>query len=158
MLGGLEGGMAVLVNSAPLIFVYGTLMRKIPRGMGHLLAPSEFLGDGWIQARLFSLGHYPGAVLSNNPSERVLGELHRLLDPEPTLARMDEYEGCEDRRPESSEYRRVRLSVTLLSKEGQVHEAWVYIYNHDTQGLRPIPNGDYLSYAIAASRNSGDGL
>lgn len=150
--------MAVLVSLTPLIFVYGTLMRKVPRGMGHLLSPSECLGDGWIQGRLYSLGAYPGAVLSTDPAQRVLGELHRLLDPEPTLARMDDYEGCDPERPEDSEYRRLRLPVTLLGNGGEAQEAWVYIYNRDPQGLRPIPNGDYLTYAISASRTSGDGL
>lgn len=122
-------------------------MHSIPQGMGNLLSPSEFQGEGWIQARLFFLGSYPGAVASPDRSHRVRGELYQLLDPMPTLARLDRYEGCGPSGSTGCEYERVRMPVALFATE-KVIESWVYLYCLETAGLPCIEAGDYRRYLL----------
>ena len=126
-----------------LVFFYGTLMSgfKRPRRTRVDLA-LELVGHGWIQAVHFDLGLYPAAIPA--PDSRVHGELHRMREPEPVLATLDDIEGYRPVRPETSLYDRRETAVTL--DDGRVEEAWVYFYNAPLGGARRIESGDYLEY------------
>jgi gamma-glutamylcyclotransferase (GGCT)/AIG2-like uncharacterized protein YtfP len=117
------------------LFVYGTLRRGSKNKFARLLhAHAQFVGKGRIPGRLYRLGHYPGAVLSNTPGEWVHGELYLIPDPRWTLPALDSYEGPE-------QFERVKLQVQLDS--GDRVEAWVYLYRGTPRGAR-IPSGDWL--------------
>jgi gamma-glutamylcyclotransferase (GGCT)/AIG2-like uncharacterized protein YtfP len=126
-----------------LVFFYGTLMRglrpsrRVPLNLA--LAPLE---RGWIHARLFDLGPYPAAVPAQ--ADRVCGEVHRLLDPDPALAQLDEFERCDLTRPASSLYLRRETPVTM--DDGRVVDAWVYLYNAPLGDAHRIESGDYVKY------------
>ena len=66
-----------LSRMSDLLFVYGTLQSQ---GAAHhlLVGQATFLGSAWLQGRLYEVGGYPGAVLSDNPRERIHGELYRM--------------------------------------------------------------------------------
>jgi gamma-glutamylcyclotransferase (GGCT)/AIG2-like uncharacterized protein YtfP len=126
-----------------LLFVYGTLRRGSGTEMHRrLAAEAEFVSPATFRGRLFLVDDYPGAAPSNAASEIVHGDLYRLDQPEDSLDWIDQYEQCGDRFPAPQEYVREIRPVCL--PDGSVREAWVYLYNHPTEGYPNSPSGDFL--------------
>ena len=129
--------------TSDLLFVYGTLMRGFDHPMAQLLSRSaEFLGEARCRGRLYLVKHYPGLVLSNDPSDVVFGELYRLHQPDELLREFDMYEACGEGFAEPTEYVRRMLAVT--DDDGTVSEAWTYIYNWPVTRLPRIASGRFL--------------
>src|ERR1700680_5180500 len=110
------------------LFVYGTLMRGFDHPMAQLLSRSaDFIGEARCRGRLYLVNHYPGLVLSGDPSDVVFGELYRLRSPHELLREFDMYEACGEGFAAPTEYVRRMLQVT---RDGQAaDEAWTYVYN-----------------------------
>jgi gamma-glutamylcyclotransferase (GGCT)/AIG2-like uncharacterized protein YtfP len=126
-----------------LLFVYGTLMRGFDHPMAQLLARSaDFIAGARCRGRLYLIKHYPGLVLSDDPTETVFGELYRLRQPEALLREFDMYEACGEGFSEPTEY--VRRMLPVISGEGAASEAWTYIYNWPVTGLPRIASGRFL--------------
>jgi gamma-glutamylcyclotransferase (GGCT)/AIG2-like uncharacterized protein YtfP len=131
------------VKPSHALFVYGTLMRGRNHPMARRLrSQSDLLGRGWIAAKLYSLGSYPGAVPAAGPASRVYGEALRLRAPAATLAWIDAYEGCAPGQPDPQDYARVVVPVTLNS--GDKLNAWVYFYQLPIGAARPLANGRFV--------------
>jgi gamma-glutamylcyclotransferase (GGCT)/AIG2-like uncharacterized protein YtfP len=125
------------------LFVYGTLMRGFDHPMATLLSRSaDYLGPATCRGRLYLIKHYPGLVLSDDPSEIVFGELYRLRDRDALLGEFDMYEACGEGFPEPTEYLRKMLQVT--QEDGATSEAWTYVYNWPVIGLPHIASGKFL--------------
>jgi gamma-glutamylcyclotransferase (GGCT)/AIG2-like uncharacterized protein YtfP len=125
------------------VFVYGTLMRGFDHPMAQLLSRSaEFIGEARCQGRLYLVKHYPGLVLSNEPSDVVFGELYRLRAPQELLREFDMYEACGEGFAAPTEYIRQMLAVML--DDGTASEAWTYIYNWPVAHLPRIESGRFL--------------
>ena len=125
------------------LFVYGTLRRNARRQIHHLLCRyASFVGEAIYRGKLYNIGLYPGAVPSDNPMDRVLGEVYRLQEPLVVLAQLDQYEGCGPEVLQPAEYRREIQDVRLVNG-GQI-SAWVYLYNRPTYGLELIRSGDFF--------------
>src|SRR5258707_5773655 len=108
------------------LFVYGTLMRGFDHPMAQLLAANaDFLGEARCRGRLYLVKHYPGLVLSDDPSDVVFGELYRLRQPAELLREFGMYEACGEGFAPPTEYLRQMLAVT--SDDGTATEAWTYI-------------------------------
>ena len=107
-----------------------------------LATHARFVAMARLQACLYQVSYYPGAVPSNNVANQVLGELYQLLQPEQLLPLLDNYEECGEGFAQPQEYRRELQQVTL--EDGASVSAWVYIYNRDTSGLKLITSGDFL--------------
>jgi gamma-glutamylcyclotransferase (GGCT)/AIG2-like uncharacterized protein YtfP len=136
------------------LFVYGTLRPACRHPANGLLAKgAERIGCGWLPGRLYEVSGYPGAVLSDNPGNRIIGELYRLIDPAAMLARLDDYEEAAEHFPPPREYRRCRVEVRI--SDGRPVIAWVYLYNRSTENLRPIPGGDYCKADRADGNPTG---
>lgn len=134
--------------SEPL-FVFGTLLSGYDHPMARRLArEARLIGPASCQGRLYRVAHYPGLVLSDDASDRVVGELYDVPGAE-LLAALDAYEGCgpDDRTP--TEFVRRRHPVTC---GGHTLQAWTYLYNRDVAFLPRIVPGDFLRY-IARSRS-----
>lgn len=128
---------------AEYLFVYGTLRRGCQHPMHTVLAAdSRYAGIAHYQGLLYRVSHYPGVVPSDNPAQQVVGEVYQLLKPAQTLAELDRYEECSADFPAPREYRRELQLVTL--ENGASVSAWVYLYNRQLTGLKPIVSGDYL--------------
>lgn len=128
---------------ADFLFVYGTLRRACAHPMHAVLAAdSRYMGIAHYQGKLYRVSHYPGVVPSDNPAQQVVGEVYQLLKPAQTLAELDRYEECSADFPAPREYRRELQLVTL--ENGASVSAWVYLYNRQLTGLKPIVSGDYL--------------
>lgn len=106
-----------------LLFVYATLRGDTGGDMHHTLARvADFVGTATFRGRLYKVRHYAGAAPSDDPKDRVHGEVYRLRDPQKILAVLDEYEGCE---PSSAdgEFERHETNVALarISQTVEVH-------------------------------------
>ncbi len=125
------------MDSEPLLFVYGTLMRGFP--LHALLADcADSVGAGEVAGLLFDLGHYPAALRDGGGVIR--GEVYRLKDPGLWPA-LDSAEG--------SRYHRGEVGVRLAGG-GQV-TAHIYWYVGPLSRAVPIPGGDYRAHAPAQS-------
>ena len=126
-----------------LVFFYGTLMSGFKRpGRSRIDPKLTPVGRGSITATLFDLGIYPAAIPASD--ERVVGEVHRMLDADGVLAALDEIEGYRPSLPDASLYTRVETAVTL--DDGRVESAWVYFYNAPLGQAQRIASGDYLQH------------
>ncbi len=138
-----------IVNSphtSRYLFTYGTLRKHIRPDFLNFEASSRFLGMGTVQAQLYDLGHYPCLVRSENPADRVIGEVYEIHEEEleDVLTKLDRYEGVNRIDPDKGLYRRELLEVRL--EDGRTLQAWAYIYNQNIEGARRIPHGDYEKY------------
>ena len=125
------------------LFVYGTLMRGFDHPMAKLLSRSaDYRGSATCRGRLYLIKHYPGLLLSDDPTEIVFGELYRLRDRDALLGEFDMYEACGEGFPEPTEYLRRMLQVT--QEDGTASEAWTYVYNWPVTGLPHIASGRFL--------------
>lgn len=105
--------------------------------MSQLLAMNAvFVDYAVFQGRLYQVGYYPGAVPSDDPGHRVLGEVYRLADTESLLPCLDSYEGFGPEFPEPNEYLRQQREVRL--NHGELVSAWIYLYNRPTASLEPV--------------------
>jgi len=125
------------------VFFYGTLMSGFKReGRARLDVMLNMEGRGSIDAALFDLGIYPGAIPAGD--SKVWGEVHRMLDPVAVLTTLDEIEGVRPGQPDASLYRREETLVTL--GDGQRVSAWAYFYNAPLGRAQRIESGDYLQH------------
>jgi len=132
------------------LFVYGTLRSQAMQPMGSFLrGNAELLGMGFMLGLLFEIDGYPGAVESRSPEHRVFGEIYKLKEPEWLLSRLDEYEECAPAFPLPHEYIRKILPVTLLVG-GQV-DAWIYVFNRNTDRLPLLSSGECLGTCLDAT-------
>ncbi len=134
-----------------LLFVYGTLRRDTESEMYRLLARyADFVSRGTYQGRLYMIDYYPGVVPSDDPAEKVAGEVYRLRNSQIVLPKLDQYEECGAGFPRPTEYVRKRQEIELL--DGAQCRAWVYVYNHPTDKLVQIPSGDFLAYDTKSAK------
>lgn len=127
-----------------LLFVYGTLLPECNVSIStQFLEETEFLGHGYVFAKLYDLGDYPAMVLDITNEHKVFGQIYRLHSPKKTLAILDDYEDINPSFPEDNEY--IRSVVKVNSKEIEIN-AYAYLYIKDVLPLKKIPSGDYLSY------------
>jgi len=125
-----------------LLFAYGTLMRGAGGPWsGRLEALGAPLGRGSVAGRLFLVSWYPGMLEADGPGQRVRGEVWRLADPGRAWPQLDEFEGVVPGRPDLSLYRRVVVDVALDG--GTALACQAYLFNRPTDGLEPIPSGDF---------------
>lgn len=124
------------------LFVYGTLRQKADGQVHQLLRrQATFVGAAVYRGKLYKIGLYPGVVPSDNPLDKVYGELYRLAEPTVVLERVDQYEGCTPDVPQPTEYIRV-LQDVCLGNSSRV-STWLYLYNRPTVGLELIRSGDF---------------
>jgi gamma-glutamylcyclotransferase (GGCT)/AIG2-like uncharacterized protein YtfP len=130
------------------LFVYGTLMSGARIKLGtaqrlRLAAESDSLGPASLHfARLYDLGRYPGAVLSDGEEEIVHGEVVLLADPQAALAWLDAYEGYVHGGGDSNEYDRLIREVRLAG--GETFDAWVYLLRRAPDEKKRLVSGRWL--------------
>jgi gamma-glutamylcyclotransferase (GGCT)/AIG2-like uncharacterized protein YtfP len=127
-----------------LLFVYGTLLPECNLSIStQFLEDAEFLGHGYVFAKLYDLGDYPAMVLDITYEHKVFGQIYRLHSPKKTLALLDDYEDINPSFPEDNEY--IRTVIKVISGVREIN-AYAYLYAKDVLPLKKIPSGDYLSY------------
>jgi gamma-glutamylcyclotransferase (GGCT)/AIG2-like uncharacterized protein YtfP len=127
------------------LFVYGTLLKSLQHAMHEMIDQyTDFLGAARLQGKLYTTGEYPCAVLSDDPQDRIYGELYLATQPFELFMLLDEYEGCGRDFPMPTQY--IRKRVPVFSEEGQLFHAWVYLYNWNITALKRINSGSYIDY------------
>ncbi len=131
------------------LFLYGSLLtgdgdRNLHRRLNRLIRGAI---PAVIQARLYDLGAYPGAVASKSRRDRVYGLLITLDDPR-LLQRIDRYEDYFHHDLEGSEFMRVRVRAQRRGSRRPIR-CWVYLYNGDVSDKPRIPGGDYLKFRVS---------
>lgn len=131
-----------------LLFVYGTLRRGATAPLAErLLADAFWRGRASMRGKLYHIAWYPGLVETDNPVDRVVGDLYQLQDDAALWHALDEYEGCSAECPTPHEYQRVRREVVL--ENGTSYQAWVYLYQGSVEGKARIISGDFLQDATS---------
>jgi gamma-glutamylcyclotransferase (GGCT)/AIG2-like uncharacterized protein YtfP len=124
------------------LFVYGTLRTAFQNRFARRLSEEAvLLGQGRIRGRLYDLGEYPGARLSAEGDEWVIGEVFVLADAF-FLPELDAYEGCG--RNDTPPHQFTRVQSTTVMEDGSNVCAWLYEYKGATAEDRHIASGDYL--------------
>lgn len=138
--------------SSQYLFVYGTLKSDaINVHAKQFHSQAQLIGAGIWRGSLYLVTNYPAAVASSNPQDRVMGELWKLNDPEPVLQILDEYEECAATSPLPHEYERLIQPIEI---NGQVIEAWIYIYLPSTVELVKIDSGLFINQNQTLLRRS----
>ncbi len=134
-----------LLMNPDTIFVYGTLRRDANNKMHQLLAKhAEFVDDAIYQGRLYRIDTYPGAVPSDDPNDRVQGEVYWFHQADAVLPLLDRYEEFGSEFSEPNEF--IRKKQPVLLKNGRIVTAWVYVYNHSTENLERIEPANFTHY------------
>jgi len=127
------------VEGIEFLFVYGSLRESIHHPMRNLLVrQGTCIGTGSLQGKLYDLGRYPGVVLSTARTDRVLGEVFRIIRSQQVLKLLDEYEG--------RRFKREQVAVVIDDVDKSQISCWAYIYKRSINGRVYIPSGDYLEY------------
>jgi gamma-glutamylcyclotransferase (GGCT)/AIG2-like uncharacterized protein YtfP len=126
------------------LFVYGTLGRNAGHAMHqHLFRHAEYAGEGYFHGQLYRVAHYPGAVASSDPNDKVFGELYRVGNAEALFTPLDDYEGCGPSDPWPTEF--VRRLETVYLKDGTPARAWIYLLNRAARDLPRIASGRFAA-------------
>ncbi len=124
------------------LFAYGTLHpERAPDEIADLVGRFEPVGKGTVRGTLYDLGSYPGAVLEEGSTRRILGTVFRLPAGDDVLRRLDEYEEFDPRVPQASLFIR-RLREAELDG-GRMVPCWIYEYNGSTADAAIVENGTY---------------
>ncbi len=130
--------------SSTYLFVYGTLLKDTGNDMAHFLhAHSQCLGDGYFHGKLYKVSWYPGAVLSENTSEKVHGKIFKIQDVDTVFKVLDDYEGTGTNYPEPHLFK--KEEVTAYLEDGTAIATIVYLYNLEVNGLERIASGKFFS-------------
>lgn len=131
------------MNSLAHLFVYGTLLKDIDNAMSRFLAShSVFVSKGYFNGKLFLIDWFPGAILTDDNSDRVYGSIFKINNPDLVFNVLDDYEGLGENDPKPHLFKKEVITVTL--KNNTKMKSWVYLYNHSTANLKRISSGDFM--------------
>lgn len=114
--------------SPSYLFVYGTLLQSANNAMSKfLIANSTNLGRAYCIGKLYKISWFPGAVLSDEASDKIYGALVKLEDLEDIFNKLDDYEGYNRNNVADSLF--IRKKTRIFTKSSSCYEAWMYLYN-----------------------------
>lgn len=122
------------------LFAYGTLLCKKNEFGAYLNDNCTFYTDGKISGKLYDLGEYPGAVLTDDENKFIHGKIYQLNNAVKVLELLDEYEGFGPQQEQPNLF--LRELIDIETSKGKI-ACWVYLYNLPTYGFRIIESGYY---------------
>jgi len=126
------------------LFVYGTLLQNLYNELSKFLYDnSTIVGKAYFIGKLYKISWFPGAILSENNSEKVYGTFVKIKDIISVFNTLDPYEGFNKRNPKSSLF--IRQLIIIFDENQQSYKAWVYLYNQKVNEQSRIISGDYLN-------------
>jgi gamma-glutamylcyclotransferase (GGCT)/AIG2-like uncharacterized protein YtfP len=133
-------------NTPNNLFVYGSLRSGFKNPAYEYLAKYfSYLGEGLVKGRFYDNGTFPVAVATDN-DDMIVGELYTLKNEEEfswAFEQLDDYEGLHVEAGETALYKR---TLELVYQNENIIPAWIYWYNGNVDGLKPIPSGDLVNY------------
>lgn len=131
------------------LFVYGSLRRGFKNeAYTYLASHFDFLGEGTVNGRIFRGEHSLVATNIANDNGRLVGELYEIKDPayfDYVIMQLDDYEGVHTEPGHLPLYRR---ELTVAEVNGQQHPAWVYWFNGDLTGMKPLDESDLMNLVM----------
>lgn len=129
------------------LFAYGTLAEENgPREIAIAVKHLKLIGEGYIFARLYDLGEYPGAILDDSKRHKVFGKIFELPADRKLLDRLDAYEGFDPNQPEISLF--VRKRAAIQRRNAAPLMSWFYEYNGDVNSSALIKSGHYSKASV----------
>ncbi|OWY23432.1 gamma-glutamylcyclotransferase [Sphingobacteriales bacterium UPWRP_1] len=132
------------------LFVYGTLMSAFTNPVSiRLRGAATFAANAYVSGLLYDVGTYPAFIATQNPLQKVYGELWLLPQyPDDLLALLDDYEGCTENSEPPFLYLRRQIPAYPITpaKNNPPLPAWTYVYNRSIKNLPHIDSGNYLQY------------
>jgi len=132
----------LMSQPCPYLFVYGTLLDKQNEFGAYLNDNCTFYADGKMQGKLYDLGEYPGAVITDEKDKFIYGKIYQLNNTEKTLEILDDYEGFGPKQEQPNLF--VRELTDIEISPGKII-CWVYLYNLSIDGFKLIDSGIYPS-------------
>lgn len=124
------------------LFAYGTLgADRPPQEIAATIKHFNSVGPGFIFARLYDMGEYPGAVLDGSERAKVFGKIWELPANAALLERLDAYEEFDPEDPGTSLF--VRKRATIYRENRRPLRGWVYEYNRAVKSAPVITTGRY---------------
>lgn len=123
-----------------LLFIYGTLLDEDNEFAIYLKNNSTFYSEGRLRGKLYDIGEYPGAVLSESDDDYIYGTILQLDDAAKVLPVIDDYEGFGE--GQQKPYLFVRVLTEAYTEDSKV-SCWVYEYHLSVDGLSIIRSGRY---------------
>ncbi len=126
------------------LFIYGSLLTPSNPFGAYLMENSTLWSKGRIKGSLFDAGDYPAAVCDFASPAWVYGSIYELgMNHREVFKILDEYEGFNETKLESSEFIRSKCEVLAGN---DVKTCWIYVYNRSCEDLPLIASGDYILY------------
>lgn len=125
----------------PLLFVYGTLMKKCKpnKWSVFLQENATYVGEASVKGKLYQIDFYPRLVKGEGT---VYGEVYKLHEPELSLPKLDQYEDFLPNDLKNSLYLREKTDVELIKSQKTVN-CYVYFFNRDISLYREIKSGRF---------------
>ena len=131
------------MDTKEYLFVYGSLRNPsgLPKEMADLISQCRRCGSAQVRGKLYDFSAYCGAVLDNNTSMIIYGDLLELPTGDKVFDTLDRYEEIDPLSELDSLFVRQETQVHL--GDGAIKEAWIYVYNKPTGDAPLIEGGDY---------------
>lgn len=141
--------MTTSLHQSHYLFVYGSLRRGFNSPAYQYVSQYfQFVGDATTAGLLYNCGAFPAAVPGPVGGQKIVGELYKITEAETlafAFAQLDDYEGVNESEGEPALYYRQLCMASLTHEQDEV-PAWVYWYNGNVAGCKPIASGDILDY------------
>lgn len=126
------------------LFVYGTLLKDSNHVMSKfLVSHSVFVSKGYFNGKLYLIDWFPGAILSDDKSNRVFGSVFKIINSTMVFNVLDDYEGRGENDPKPHLF--IREVITIFLENNTKIKAWVYLYNHSMVNLKRIISGNFIT-------------
>jgi len=133
------------------LFVYGTLLSDASSEIKNIFSKYTIkVSDGSYQGKMYLVEHpdnslvYPAAIPSEKESDRISGEIVKVLHPKKIFQILDDYEECTPDYPEPHEYK--RIIVDIRGADGDTIRAQMYIYNLSIETLKRIKDPSFMEF------------
>ena len=124
-----------------LLFIYGTLLKEDNEYAGYLKNNSTFYSKGRLKGKLYDIGEYPGAILSDDDDTCLYGNIVKMIEPDRVLPVINDYEGFGVDQSYPNEF--IRVLGNIETGIGIV-TCWIYLYNLPITGLAVVKDGRYI--------------
>lgn len=132
------------MRASDYLFIYGSLITGSGiRHVDQIVTRATRVCSGFVHAKMYDLGAYPGVVLSAKKREMVHGLVLRICSQDwPSL---DQYEGYDPNNRPQSEF--VRDHVDVFEEPlCSAFNTWIYLYNRKPLLGKRVLSGDYVKF------------
>lgn len=135
------------------LFVYGSLRSGFQHpAYEYISRYFSLTGAGHVRGQLFDMGDFPAGVPAVTDNF-IQGELYAIQNEREfawAICQLDDYEGVLTEAHENALFRRELVEVAVNGKQTT---AWIYWFNGDVSGRKPIVSGDVMQWRNQSSKH-----